>query len=208
MEQNLFKILSELLAISSPSGQEEKLADLLVKKLQELSFSAKKDKAGNVIGFLDGEGLPADKQAEPLLLTAHMDRVPPGRGNTPIRDKDILKSDGTTNLGTDDAAGIAIILEALRRISLEKMNHWPLVVLFTVKEEIGLLGARAADLSNYRVKKGIGYDNAFEAGILVGSGSTYESFDVEIVGRSTHPGKDLSQGINTVKIFQEIDWMV
>lgn len=201
MEEHLLKTLFELLAIDSLSGQEEKLANLLVIKLKELGFTAGIDKAGNVIGFLNGNG-------EPFLLTAHMDRVPPGKGNKPIRDGDVLKSDETTNLGTDDAAGIAVILEAIRQVLNEKLNHPPLVVLFTVKEEIGLQGARAADVSKYNVKQGIGYDNAFEAGVVVGSGASYIAFDIEIIGKATHPGKDLSLGINVLKIFQEIDWML
>lgn len=199
MEENFLKTLYEILAIDAPSGQEEKLADFLVKKLATLGIQAGKDTAGNVIGVVEGKG-------EPLLLTAHMDRVPPGKGNGPMRDGDTLRSDGTTNLGTDDAAGIAIILEAVKSIVDEKINNPSLVILFTVKEEIGLVGARAFDFAKYKVKRGIGYDNAFEAGVLVGSGATYESFDVEIIGKPTHPGKDLSLGINALKIFQEIDW--
>lgn len=201
MEEQILKTLYELLAIDAPSGEEGQLADLLVKKLLELGLKTEKDKAGNVIGFLPGKG-------EPLLLTAHMDRVPPGKGLTPVREGNILKTDGTTNLGTDDAAGIVIILEAIRSILAEKVSHTPFIVVFTVKEEIGLQGARALDLSQYGVKQGIGYDNAFEAGVLIGSGSTYEGFDVEITGKPTHPGKDLSLGINALKIFQEIDWMI
>lgn len=200
MEQ-LLKTLFALLAIDSPSGQEEKVADFLIQKLQELGLTTEKDTTGNVIGVLPGKG-------ESLLLTAHMDRVVPGKGNTPIRDGDMLKSDGTTNLGTDDAAGIAVILEAVNEILQQKLSHPPLVILFTVKEEIGLQGARTFDFAKYKVKHGIGYDNAFDAGVIVGSGATYESFDVEIIGKQTHPGKDLSLGINALKIFQEIDWML
>lgn len=137
-----------------------------------------------------------------------MDRVPPGKGNLPQRNGDILKSDGTTNLGTDDAAGIVIILEAVREILTQKLPHPPLVVLFTIKEEVGLQGARAVDLSEYHATRGIGYDNAFGAGVMISSGSTYEGFDVEIIGKPAHPAKDLALGINALKIFQEIDWML
>src|SRR5258706_4779510 len=199
MEKKILKTLFEILAIDAPSGHEGELADLLVNKLVGLGFNTKKDKKGNVIGFLKGRG-------EPLLLTAHMDRVPPGKGHKPVRDGDIIKSDGSTNLGTDDAAGISIILEAVKSIIQENINHTSLVVLFTVEEEIGLAGARAADLSEFKVKRGIGYDNAFDAGVVVGSGSTYEGFDVEIIGKSMHPAKNLSKAINAIKIFQEIDW--
>lgn len=198
---NLLNTLFDLLALDSPSGREEKVADYTLNFLKHRGFSAKKDATGNAIGFLPGKG-------EPILLTAHMDRVPPGKGHIPVRDGDILRSDGTTNLGTDDAAGIVIILEAIDEIIKQDIPHPPLVVAFTVQEEVGLQGARSLDLSEYNVKQGIGYDNAFEAGTLISSGSTYEGFDIEIHGKPTHPGKDLSQGINALKVFLETDWMI
>jgi tripeptide aminopeptidase len=40
------------------------------------------------------------------------------------------------------------------------------------------------------------------------SGTTYEGFDIEIIGKPTHPGKNLSDGINALQIFLETDWMV
>lgn len=200
-QDNLLKTLYDLLALDTPSGQEEKVAEYTLNYLNNLGFTAKKDPKGNTIGFLSGKG-------KPILLTAHMDRVPPGKGHTPIRDGDILKSDGTTNLGTDDAAGIVIILEAVKHIVENNLSHPPFVVAFTVQEEVGLQGARALDLSEYNIEYGIGYDNAFEAGTLISGGATYEGFDIEIVGKPTHPGKDLSQGINALQVFLETDWMI
>lgn len=198
---NLLNTLFDLLALDAPSGHEEKIADYVLNYLKHRGFSTKKDAKGNAIGFLPGKG-------EPILLTAHMDRVPPGKGHIPVKQGDVLHSDGTTNLGTDDAAGIVIILEAIDEVLSRELPHPPLVVACTVEEEVGLQGARALDLSEYNVTYGIGYDNAFEAGALISSGSTYEGFDVEIKGKPTHPGKDLSQGINALKVFLEIDWMI
>lgn len=202
MQQDiLLKTLLELLALDAPSGQEEKVASYILNYLIANGFSAQKDSYGNVVGQLSGEG-------KPLLLCAHMDRVPPGKGHIPVRDGDILKSDGTTNLGVDDAGGIAIILEAVSHIVKNNLSHPPLVLLFTVGEEIGLKGARAADVSSYGIEYGIVFDNADEAGKVVTSGATYEGFDVEIIGKANHPAKDLSQGINALQIFREIDWML
>ena len=200
-EDQLLKTLYDILALDAVSGHEGKVAVYCLTYLKNLGFDTKTDAKGNVIGYLAGKG-------EPLLLTAHMDRVPPGKGHTPVREGDILKSDGTTNLGTDDAAGIVIILEAIKSVLESKVSHPPFVVAFTVEEEIGLHGARELDLSVYNVKQGIGYDNAYEAGVLIESGSTYEGFDIEIIGKPTHPGQDLSKGINALKVFLETDWMI
>jgi tripeptide aminopeptidase len=76
------------------------------------------------------------------------------------------------------------------------------VALFTVQEESGLQGARAFDPTPWQVSDGIVFDNAFEAGVVVSRGAHYEAFDVEITGRTGHPGKDLSQVVNAVEIFR------
>ncbi len=201
MEEKLLETLFALLAIPAPSGEEAEVASYCAKRLNDLGCNVRIDKKGNVIGFLPGQG-------EPLLLTAHMDRVPPNKSIIPIRNGDMLTSDGTSTLGADDAAGIAIILEAVHMVVEKKSSHVPLVIVFTVGEEIGLQGARAVDISEFHVKHGIGYDNAFAAGTLVEKGATYEGFDVEIMGKPTHPAKDLSQAVNTFTIVREIDWMI
>jgi tripeptide aminopeptidase len=192
---NLQHLLYELVGIDSPSGQESKLAENLSAKLASLGFQIHRDKKGNLIGLLPGKG-------EPILLNAHMDRVKPGRGNKPRCSNGIITSDGSTNLGADNAAGITIILEATRRIIAQKKKHPPIVVVFTVEEEIGLWGAKALDLSPYNVSQGIVVDNASEAGTLVSAGPAYIAFDLEITGRSVHPGKNIEEGINVIRVFR------
>src|SRR5579859_7402942 len=96
--------LIELAGISSTSGHEELVRAYLERRLADLGIPSHVDAAGNLIAALPGEG-------KPLLLNAHMDRVPPGRGHQPILRDGVLYSDGTTNLGADDAAGIVIILK-------------------------------------------------------------------------------------------------
>ncbi|MGD9128230.1 MAG: peptidase T [Planctomycetia bacterium] len=52
--------------------------------------------------------------------------------------KTIITTDGTTLLGADDKAGIAIIIEAVQRmVEQPEMPHGPIRVCFTCDEEIG-----------------------------------------------------------------------
>ena len=191
--------LIELAGIPSTSGHEEHIRTYLERRLAELGISCQVDEAGNLIGALPGDG-------KPLLLNAHMDRVPPGLGHQPVLRDGILYSDGTTNLGADDAAGITIILEVLTRIIQQQLPHPPIVTVFTVQEEVGLKGAGAFDPLPWHVTDGIVFDNAFEAGVVVSRGATYEAFDVEIRGRTGHPGKDLAQTVNAIEIFREANY--
>ena len=135
-----------------------------------------------------------------------MDRVPPGLGHQPILRNGVLFSDGTTNLGADDAAGIAIILEVVRRTIEQELPHPPLVIVFTVQEEAGLCGASNFDSTPWHVTDGIVFDNAYEAGIVVSRGAAYEAFDVEITGRTGHPGKDLAQTVHAIEIFRAANY--
>ncbi len=191
--------LIELVRIPSTSGHEEKIRAHLAQNLASLGLTTQVDETGNLVTTLDGEGAP-------LLLNAHMDRVPPGLGHQPILRDGILYSDGTTNLGADDAAGIVVILEVVRRIIEQQLPHPPLVIVFTVEEEAGLCGASNFDSTAWHVADGIVFDNAFEAGVVVSKGSAYEAFDVKITGRTGHPGKDLSHTVNAIDIFRAANY--
>jgi tripeptide aminopeptidase len=191
--------LIELIRIPSTSGHEEKIRTHLAQYLASFGLTSTFDESGNLISTMPGVG-------DPILLNAHMDRVPPGLGHQPILRNGILSSDGTTNLGADDAAGIAIILEVVRRIIEQQLPHPPLVLVFTVQEEAGLCGASNFNSMLWHVKHGIVFDNAFEAGIVVSRGAAYEAFDVEITGRTGHPGKDLAQTVHAIEIFRTTDY--
>src|SRR5579863_1643718 len=187
--------LIELVGIPGTTGHEEQVRAYIEQQVCLLGLATQVDVIGNLIATVAGTG-------QPLLLNAHMDRVPPGLGHTPIVREGILYSDGNTNLGADDAVGIAIILETLTRIVEEQLPHPPLVVVFTVQEEAGLCGATTFDARRWHVTDGIVFDNAFEAGVVVARGAAYEAFDIHMIGRTGHPGKDLSHTVNAIEIFR------
>jgi tripeptide aminopeptidase len=188
--------LIEIIRLPSTSGHEEHVRAYLQTQLSELGLPTRIDSNGNLIATLNGEDGSA------LLLNAHMDRVPPGLGHEPVLRDGVLYSDGTTNLGADDAAGLAIILETIRRVIEQQLPHPPLVLVFTVEEEAGLCGARSFDSAAWQVNNGIVFDNAFEAGVVVSAGAAYEAFDITLSGRTGHPGKDLAQTIHAIEIFR------
>ncbi len=195
--ERLLQTLVELVSIPSTTGHEEQVRDYLEPRLSSLGLSTQVDAMGNLIGMLPGVG-----DGKPLLLNAHMDRVPPGLGHAPVLRDGILYSDGKTNLGADDAAGIVVILEVLTLIVQQHLPHPPLVVVFTVQEEAGLCGATKFDAAAFHVSQGIVFDNAFEAGVVVSKGAAYEAFDVAYTGRTGHPGKDLTHTINVIDMFR------
>ena len=102
MNDNSVRLLSDLLKIYSPSGQESRIADFLVKELSTLGFDAKKDIVGNVIAEI-GQGEIA------ILLCGHIDTV---TGNIPVK----IENKKVYGRGAVDAKGsmAAMILNRLR----------------------------------------------------------------------------------------------
>ncbi len=186
----------ELAKIDSPSSDEEEIARHLVATLEELGLSVTRDAYGNVIGT-DGEG-------EPLLLSAHMDTVEPGRGIEPVVEDDRIRTNETTILGGDCKAGVAAILEAIRSIKEDDVPHVPYQVAFTREEEIGLAGARNLDFSLIHAKEAVVFDGEGPPSQITSSSPTYIGFDFEITGRAAHAGVEPEKGLSAIRLAAEL----
>ena len=118
--ERLNDLLIELIKIDSLSRCERNVAMRLKREMEDLGAMVFIDDAGDKVGGNVGNVIAhfsgTVTNATPLLLSAHMDTVVPGEGIKPIRDGDILRTDGRTVLGGDDKSGVAIICEALRAV--------------------------------------------------------------------------------------------
>lgn len=192
----LVKTFTDLVQIDSPSGEEEAVAVEFVRRLVALGLIVERDDYGNIISSVDGD--------EPLLLSAHMDTVEPGRGIKPRVDGDRILSDGTTILGGDCKAGVAAILEALESIKEDGTPHIPFQVAFTREEEIGLTGARNLDISKIKAKEAIVFDGEGPPSQITSASPTYIGFEIEITGRAAHAGVEPEKGLSAIRIAAEI----
>lgn len=187
----------ELVQIDSPSGEENKIAKEIIKRLEALGGSVERDEYGNIIAKFIGVG-------EPLMINAHLDTVEPGRGIKPVIQGDKITSDGRTILGGDPKAGVSAILEALTSLKEEEYKHVPLEVVFTLSEEIGLLGAKNLDYSKLAAKRGISFDGDKDVATITTAAPGYNRVDVTIIGRGAHAGAEPEKGISAIKIGSEI----
>ncbi len=193
----------ELVQVDSVSKRERALADLLAARLRGLGLDVYEDRAGAETGGEAGNlmaTLPARGQDRPLLLVAHMDTVEPGQGVRPVVENGIVRSAGDTVLGGDDKAGIAAILEVLRVITEQQLEHGGLEVVFTIGEEIGLLGAKHLD--HTRLRSSIGYvlDCDGPTGTIVVQAPTQDKIEAVIRGRAAHAGINPEEGINAIAV--------
>jgi LysW-gamma-L-lysine carboxypeptidase len=127
---NEIAFLEQLLSISSPSGAEDEVAAFLVARMADLGFEAKRDGAGNVLGWL------GDPEAQrTIVLLGHMDTVP---GTIPIH-----TAEGRLyGRGAVDAKGpLAAFVLAAARLT-PRLSGTRLLVAASVEEESHGRGAR------------------------------------------------------------------
>lgn len=192
--------------IDSPTKEELEFAKVLMEELEELGFEVEMDNAGESVGSNSGNvigRLKGTTDSEPILLTAHMDTVSPGRGIKPIIKDGIIYSDGTTILGGDDKAGIAAILEAIESIKENEIQHGDLEVVFTIFEEGGLYGVKGLDHDKIKSKNIFVLDSGGSPGEIIVKGPAQNKLDIEFIGKTAHAGVAPEMGISAISIASE-----
>lgn len=192
--------------IDSETKNEKAFADFILKELKDLGLDVHMDNAGEKVGSNAGNviaKLSGTKNVEPLLFSCHMDTVPPGNGIKPIIKDEVIYSDGTTILGGDNKAGIAAIVEAIRVIKENNMEHGPVEIAFSIFEEGGLFGAKNLDYSKLKAKKAFVLDSGGEPGEIVIKGPAQDKIDVKILGKPAHAGVCPEQGISAIQVASE-----
>ena len=91
-----------------------------------------KDVKPNVITNFDGQDIPLSGDPSKIITSATCPELVDAKGKT------IITTDGTTLLGGDDKAGVAIIMElACQLMEHPEIPHGPVTVMFTCDEEVG-----------------------------------------------------------------------
>jgi len=141
-------------------------------------------------------------KAEPLFLSGHMDTVGPGNNIKVQFENGVFTSDGTTILGADDKSAIAIILEVMDVIFENKLDYPPIEIVFTVCEEIGLLGAKHFDYSLMDSKFGYILDSSDTKGIVTKAPAA-NKIHLKIYGKAAHAGAEPEKGINAIAVASQ-----
>ena len=116
---------------------------------------------------------------------------------------DIITSDGTTLLGGDDKAGIAVLITIIAILSRDpSIKHGTLKIVFTPDEEVGH-GVDALDVK--ALKADVGYTiDGDEMGVLESETFNAASGTITIRGFNVHPGYAKDKLVNAIKILGEI----
>ena len=215
-----------------PSTEKQKdLLKLLLKELTDMGIKARMDeKYGYVyatipanckgkykLGFIahvDTSSAVSGKDVKPLI-TENYDggviKLAEGRILSPAEfpeltthvGKTIISSDGTTLLGADDKAGVAVIMQLAETLATHpEIKHGTIQIAFTPDEEVG----RGTDFFDV---KGFAADGAYT---VDGGGLgelEYENFNaaavkVTVTGKSVHPGSAKNVMINANLLLMEL----
>jgi len=156
-------------------------------------------KVGSTIGNLYCRVEPqGDGAGTPLFLCAHLDTVPPTGPIEPVVDDGVVRNAAGTILGADNKSAVAVMLEATRRVVAENRRHAGIELLFTPKEEVGLLGAAAFDHARLRAQVGYVYDQAAPIGDVILGAPYSHSMEVRFHGRAAHSGMYPEEGRSAI----------
>lgn len=200
-KKRLIDTFLRLVKVDSLSFKESRVMALIKDELNSLRlkyYNAGKPKNGEAYNIMvDVPGNGCKKAC--LLLNAHVDTVSPGVNIRPKIIGEYIYSDGTTVLGADNKAGVAAILEILAIIKENNLKHPPMQIIFTVAEEIGLMGAKAIPQKMLYADLGIVLDGGDINEIIYKAPSQY-NITANIIGRAAHAGIHPEEGISAITV--------
>lgn len=200
--------LMRFLSVEGVTGQEKNIANAVCDALKKIGIpesAIRFDDADKRIPLPTETGnlivdLPGTRPGPRLLFSTHLDTVPLCAGAKPRREGDRIVSDGTTALGGDARTGVAVLVVVAETLIKNRLPHPPITLLFTVREESGLHGARElnpADLGGAVMC--INVDGQSASDLIIGAVGQ-ENWEVEIRGKASHAGVAPEKGISATLV--------
>lgn len=203
-EKKALSLLMEFLSIEGITGKEKLIAKAVEHSL--ISFGVPKkfiffDNVKNKIPLSTETGnlivkLPGTIKGHRRLFMTHLDTVPLCSGAVPIKKNNKIVSQNNTALGGDNRTGVACLVNMLIHLLKNKLPHYPLTILFTVREESGLWGARYVnkkDLGNPIY--GYNIDGMSPKILTIGAVGA-DRWQVKLFGKAAHAGVEPEKGIS------------
>ena len=170
--KEVFYYFEDICSIPHGSGNTQKISDYCVNFAKEHGLNYRQEECGNVVIWKDVTS--GYEQADTVILQGHMDMVAVKDADCPLdleKDGLIPEIDGAwiqakgTSLGGDDGIAVAY---ALAILAADDIPHPALEVIFTVGEEVGLVGATALDISDLKGKILMNIDSEDDGIFLIG----------------------------------------
>jgi len=193
----------ELGLIDGIHGKEYEIAQELMQRLKQLGVASYMDEAGNSFGGNSGNiraKINGNKKFPSIFLCSHLDTIQPTKHLNHVHENGMIKTDGTTILGGDDRAGVAVILEILHLLKEQSLEHGTIEILFTVCEEAGMYGAKFVERSEFEAEYGFVFDCQASPGNYIVEAPGAYSFTAVVKGCSAHAAVSPEKGIHAIQI--------
>ena len=163
---SMFRYFEQISAIPRGSGNEKAVSDFLCRFARKKGLDCYQDDLYNVI--IKKPGSAGAKSQPSVMLQGHLDMVCEKNGDCPhdfehdglqLLVKDGFLSAKDTTLGGDNGIAVALMMALLDD---DTLVHPPLECVFTVQEEVGLIGATSLDGSLLSAKTMINLDSEEE----------------------------------------------
>jgi tripeptide aminopeptidase len=201
-------LLMRFLAVEGVTGREQDIAREIATALKEvgvpprnIKFDDANDRiplptqTGNLLAYL-----PGTVSGPRLLFMTHMDTVPLGAGAVPVKKGDRIVPKGETALGGDNRTGCAALVHLAAALLKGKLPHPPLTLLFTVREESGLFGARHLDPEVLQGPvMGFNFDGRSASDVTIGAVGA-DRWEVDIRGKASHAGVYPERGVSATMV--------
>jgi tripeptide aminopeptidase len=115
-----------------------------------------------------------------------------------VEGDELIVTDGTTLLGADDKAGVAIAMDVVDYFVSHKIPHAPIEVVFSTDEEVGA-GADHIELDKMKSKYGYTLDGGDIRAFNIENFNAATMY-LDITGRSVHPGSAKDMMINALNV--------
>lgn len=173
------------------------MKDFVLTIHEDTAYDAVNGNAGNLIMKVRGN----ERSAPPVILSAHMDTIKSTKNVQPIVAEGKIVSDGSTILGADNRQGLAIICEVVRSLQENNERYGDIEIVFSICEEIGLLGIKHFDFSQLHGKIAYVLDagNA-PVGTVINKAPSAIRFTIDVMGRPAHAGIAPEKGLNAISL--------
>ncbi|MCG8473664.1 MAG: M20/M25/M40 family metallo-hydrolase [Desulfobacterales bacterium] len=204
-KERLTRRFIRLAETDSPSRKEKAVSEILAEELTALGAEVSFDNAHEACGSQTGNlfaKLSGNVDLPPILLSGHMDTVTPADGVKVAFDGEVFRSEGETVLGGDDKSALVIVLEVLESLKEKGLPRPPVEIVFTVCEEVGLLGAKAFDSDQLQSKMGYVLDCQNTEAVVTNAPYAI-GYSAHVYGLSAHAGMAPERGINAIAIASD-----
>jgi tripeptide aminopeptidase len=207
-KERAIRLLLQFLSVAGITGHEKAIGQAVIRALTAAGVPRRAiqfDDANRRIPLPTETGnlivqLAGTRPGPRRLFSTHLDTVPQCAGAEPKRKNGRITAAGKTALGGDNRTGVACLVNLATTLIEHRLPHPPLTLLFTVREESGLWGARCLDRDRLGDPlEGYNVDGGSPAEITLGAVGA-ERWEAEVIGKAAHAGAHPERGISATAV--------